>query len=147
MMTVQPVSVATLPRRQAIPILTPVLRWCWIALVLSSIAFELTPISPVPPLTTYGLVVIKSVVFALLGFLPPLAFQRLTTLIRNMSIALGSAVTVEVLQTVVHHGHSFHWHELIVKVLLVTGGFCLALVVRYERVISAGRLSIRLEPA
>jgi hypothetical protein len=142
-----PVTFTTLPQGQAISILTPLLRWSWIALALSSIAFELTPISPVPPLTTYGLLVFKLTVFALLGFLPPLAFQRLTTLIWNIGIALGSSVLVEALQAVVHNGHSFHWHELIAKVFLVIGGFCFALVARYERVISAGPLSIRLEAA
>jgi hypothetical protein len=146
-MSDQPLTTKQLPHGQAISILTPLLRWIWIVLALSSVAFELTPISPVAPLTTYGLLVLKLGVFALLGFLPPLAFQRLTTLLWNISTTLGSAVTVEVLQAVVHNGHSFHWIELIAKVLLILGGCCVALVARYEGVISAGPLSIRLEAA
>ena len=146
-MSDQPVTVTTLLHPQSLYILTPVLRWTWIALFLFVIAIELAPISPAPPLTIFCLLLVKSAGFVLLGFLPPLGFQRLTTLIWNISIALSSSMAVEGLQAVVRHGHGFHWHELIVKVLLIVGGFCFALVARYERVISAGPVSIRLEAA
>jgi hypothetical protein len=138
-------TAAGLPQEQAMPILTPILRWSWILLVVSAIAFELTPTPPVAPWRVYAMWAVKLVGFGLLGFLLPLAFQRLTTLIRNASIALGTSLLVEILQAVVHHGHGFHWHELIAKALLIIGGFCLALIARYERVIWAGPVSIRLK--
>lgn len=143
----QPMNVIAPHHQQAITILTPVLRWSWIALLLTAILFELTPTPPATLLTTYGLVVLKSVGFALLGFLPPLAFQRLTTLVWSISIALGTSMGVEVLQAVVRHGHDFHWPELIAKALLIIGAFSLAIVARYDCMLSAGPLSIRLESA
>ena len=97
-----------------------------------------------PPLPFYAYCAAKLVFFIAIGFLAPLAFWRFNALNRGILLAAISAAAVESLQGVLHHGHSFHWYELLIKLALILLGFALALDARYERKISIGPVHIQL---
>ena len=76
-----------------------------------------------------------------MGILTPIAFWRFNALNRGLLYAALSAAFVETMQAIVnrgHSGHSFHWYELIVKLVLILFGFSVGLDIRYERQIKIG---------
>jgi hypothetical protein len=125
-------------------VFSPVLRTLWMVLVIITVGSEMIPISLMPPLPFYCYCITKLSAFVCLGYVAPLAFCRFNALNRGILLATLSATCVEVLQGILHHGHSFHWYELIVKLTLILLGFALALEARYERTISVGPIHVRL---
>ncbi len=115
----------------------------WAIIVTVTVTSEIMPIPLMPPVPFYSYKLAKAICFVVLGYLAPLAFWRFNALNRGILLAAISAATVESLQGLLHHGHSFHWYELLVKLGLILFGFTLALDARYERAILISRLHIR----
>jgi hypothetical protein len=116
----------------------------WAIAAAITVAAEIVPIPPMPAPLFYSYCAAKLVCFLALGYLAPLAFWRFNALNRGMLLATISATGVESLQGLLHNGHSFHWYELIVKLLLILTGFAAALDARYERTLSIGPIHIHL---
>jgi len=123
---------------------SPAIKVVWTALVVATVVTELVPISPMAPSEFYFYNAAKLMCFFAMGYLAPLAFWRFNALTRGLRLATLLAACVECLQGFVHHGHSFHWYELVVKLMLVLFGFAVALEARYERNISVGPIHIYL---
>jgi hypothetical protein len=68
----------------------------------------------------------------------------LDALNRGIAFAALSATIIEVLQGIIGNGHSFHWYELLVKLLLILVGFMFGLDARFERNLSLGTFKITL---
>ena len=116
----------------------------WALVVSITVVTEVMPIPLMPPVPFYSYCVAKLICFIAVGFLAPLAFWRFNALNRGILLAAFSATFVESLQGIMHLGHSFHWYELAIKLVLILLGFSLALDVRYERMIAFGPIRIRL---
>jgi hypothetical protein len=116
----------------------------WAIVVAITVVTEVIPIPLMPPLPFYSFGVSKLISFVALGYLAPLAFRRFNALNRGILLATISAACVESLQGLLHHGHSFHWYEMAVKLTLILLGFALGLDVCYDRRISLGPLQIDL---
>ena len=86
-----------------------------------------------PPLPFYSYKTAKIICFVAIGYLALLAFLQFSALNRGVILAAISATTVEFLQGLLHHGHSFHWYELIVNLALSFLGFALALDARHGK--------------
>ena len=82
--------------------------------------------------------------FFLVGLLSPLAFWHFNAVNRGLLLASVSAVSVELLQGYLRHGHSFNWYEVGVKLALIFFGFALAIDARSDGQIGIGPLQIRL---
>jgi hypothetical protein len=120
------------------------MKLVWAAIVLVTIVVEVMPIPLMPPLPFYSYCTAKLICFIALGYIAILAFWRFDALNRGLLLATISAVTIESLQGLLHHGHSFHFYELLVKLALIFLGYALALDARYEGVIAIGPIHIRL---
>jgi hypothetical protein len=116
--------------------------WVIVNLLLS--AAETISRGPMPDPVYYLYYTSKVAAFFLLGFLSPLAFQRLNGIAVGVLSCLTGAVIVESSQILFHNGHSFHWHELAGKIALITLGFAVGLERRYQRQMSIGPLAIQL---
>ena len=116
--------------------------WLLTNLLLSTA--EVMALGPMPVPVFYLYYVSKVAAFFVLGFLSPLAFQRLNGLGIGVLVSFTCAALIEGIQTALHNGHSFHWYELAGKVVLITLGFALALERRYERRMSVGPFAIQL---
>jgi len=125
-------------------VFTPGMKALWAVIVMITVVSETVPIPLMPPVFFYSYCAAKLICFVAIGYLAPLAFWRFNALNRGILLASISAACVESLQGLLHHGHSFHWYELVVKLALILLGFALALDARYERVISIGPIRFRL---
>lgn len=126
------------------PILTPVLRRTWILFVSATILLQLVQMPDMSRPVLYCVWALKLLGFGLVGFVAPLAFERFNAFIRGLLLGIITATAVEVLQALLGHGHGFHVEELLIKLLFIFVGFCIGIVVRYERAITAGPICIRL---
>lgn len=120
------------------------MRLFWIAIAVIIIAIEVMPIPLMPPVPFYAYCGTKALLFVLLGFFAPFAFWRFNALNRGIFLASISAICVESLQGLLRNGHSFHWYELILKLILIFIGFAFALDALFERRISFGPIQISL---
>lgn len=120
------------------------LRILWIATAAITILLEVIPIPLMPPIPFYAYCSTKVLLFLMLGYLAPLAFWPFNVLNRGIILAAFSACCVESLQALLRHGHSFHWYELVAKLLLILFGFAFALNARYDSQVSLGPLRIGL---
>jgi hypothetical protein len=125
-------------------VFTPGMKALWAVIVVITVVSEIVPIPLMPPVPFYSYCAAKLICFVAIGYLAPLAFWRFNALNRGILLASISAACVESLQGLLHHGHSFHWYELVVKLALILLGFALALDARYERMISIGPIRCRL---
>jgi hypothetical protein len=125
-------------------VFSPATKSLWAAVVAITVVCEVMPIPLLSPLPFYSYCAFKLICFVALGYIAPLAFWRFNALNRGISLATISAACVESLQGLLHHGHSFHWYELVVKLALILFGFALALDARYERMVSIGPIHVRL---
>ena len=136
----------TLSKTPAVPLLLPVfgpmVRSIWAVVLTATVLSEVLPIPPMTPVSFYSYCAGKAVMFLVVGYLTPLAFWRFDD--RGFLAAAACATFVETLQGIVGHGHSFHWYEMGVKLMLIFFGFVLALEARYERRILHGPLRIQL---
>ena len=114
----------------------------WALTILVTISIEVLPIPAMAPLFFYGYCSAKAILFLTLGFLTPLTFARFRTLNSRILAATLSAVAIEALQGLVRHGHSFHWYEVALKLLVIFIGFSCGIVARYDRGVSLGRLHV-----
>jgi hypothetical protein len=130
--------------RMSLRVFTPMMRAIWAVLAAVTIVLEVVPIPPMAPLYFYAYCAGKASLFALLGYLAPLAFWSFNALNRGIIFAALSACGVETLQGLLAHGHSFHWYELVVKLGIILLGFALALNDRYDHEINIGPIRIRL---
>jgi hypothetical protein len=108
---------------------------------------ELISVPVWPPPIYYPYQIMKLTGFVVVGVLTPLAFWRFNALNRGLLYAALSAAFVESMQAIVnrgHSGHSFHWYELAVKLVLILFGFSIGLDVRYERQIKIGPVQLIL---
>jgi len=131
--------------RFSIPVSNPLTRAVWTIVIVITVVTEVMPIPLMPPLPFYSYVAVKLICFFALGYLAPLAFWRFNALNRGILLAAISATAVETLQGLLHHGHSFHWYELVVKLVVILLGFALALDARYEGKVSLGVFHIWLK--
>ena len=127
-----------------IRIFSPAIKLLWTGIVTVTVVTEVMPIPLMPRTPFYAYCAAKLICFVAVGYLAPLAFWRFNALNRGILLAAISAGCVESLQGILHYGHSFHWYELLVKLMLILLGFALALDARYERRISIGKTCIRL---
>jgi hypothetical protein len=127
-----------------LPVFGLVAKSFWAIVVAATVVTEVIPVPLMPPLPFYSYGVSKLISFVAVGYVAPLAFRRFNALNRGILLATISAVCVESLQGLLHHGHSFHWYELGVKLLLIFVGFALALEARYNGKISIGPINISL---
>jgi hypothetical protein len=127
-----------------LPVFGAAAKSFWAVLVAITVVMELIPVPLMPPLLYYSYAVSKLISFVALGYVAPLAFHRFNALNRGIVLATISAACVESLQGLLHHGHSFHWYEMAVKLTLILLGFALGLDVCYDRRISLGPLRIDL---
>jgi len=118
------------------------LRITWFVIFALTVISEVYPFPLLPPLPFYTIWGAKLLLFLVLGYLAPLTFWRFNALNRGILLAAGSASLVEGLQTVVSHGHSFHWYELLVKLALILLSFIVGLEAVYDREILIGPLRI-----
>jgi hypothetical protein len=118
------------------------IRSLWILIVIITVLAETLPAPQTAPLPFYIYKAAKALCFLLVGYLAPLAFWQFKSLNRGILYAVLSATLVETLQALIGHGHSFSWYELAAKLVLLLGGFTLALDARYERAIRLGPLVI-----
>lgn len=125
-------------------ICSPVFKSLWIGVAVLTVAVEVAPIPQMPVGLFYCYCAVKLVCFVALGYFAALAFQRFNAVNRCILLASVSAMCVEALQGILHHGHSFHWYELMIKLASILLGFALALDARYEQMISIGPIHIRL---
>jgi hypothetical protein len=117
--------------------------WCCVAAL--TILSEVLAAPHVNPWVFYGLYTPgKLLFFACLSFLTPLAFENIADLNRGIAFAASSAILIELLQGIVSNGHSFHWYELLAKLVLLLFGFGFGLDARAEQLISFGFLQIEL---
>jgi hypothetical protein len=142
-------TVGVLPAHQpgsgvAIRVFTAACLGLWIFLASLTVLMEMMPVPPMATALFYAYCGAKALLFVVLGFGVPLAFSSFNAINRGIVFAALSAGTVEALQAVVGRGHSFHWYELLVKLLLLLLGFALALNARYDHMISCGSFRIRL---
>lgn len=136
---------ATVRKPFGIPICGALTRCLWLTLALLTVIAEVIPAPKAQPLVFYGLYSpAKLAAFFVLGIITPLAFGRLNRLTRGIAFAALSAAAVELLQGLIGNGHSFHWYELLVKLLLVLAGFMIGLDARFEHAIALGPLKIQL---
>ena len=139
---------ATIPQQKRkdwhIPVFRPATKLVWAILISVTVITEVMPIPPMPRLPFYLYYAAKLVCFIAVGFLAPLAFWRFNALNRGILLAGISATFVESLQGTLRYGHSFHWYELLGKLILILIGFALALDARYERRISIGPFHLLL---
>ena len=114
-------------------------RVLWLAVATITIVSEIVPNPQLRAVLFYGLYSpAKLLCFLALGFLTPLAFARHRELNRGIAFAAVSAALIEGLQGLVGNGHSFHWYELVAKLIVILFGFVLGLDARYERDLSIG---------
>lgn len=116
----------------------------WAVIVGVTLVNEVIPIPRLTVAASYSFYAAKIICFFALGYVAPMAFLRFNAINRGILLAAFSATCVESLQGVWHHGHSFHWYDLVGKLVLILFGFALGLEARYERVISVGPIRIRL---
>lgn len=119
-------------------------RGWWTAVVILTIFSEVVPLPAFKPAPLVAYCAAKAVLFFLDGYLAPLAFWRFNALNRGLFLSVLSACAVETLQSILGHGHSFHWYELLIKLILVFVGFAMALDARYECRVQAGPFLLRL---
>lgn len=131
-------------REMTLPILTASMRWSWITFVSATIVVELVSMPEMLRSILYVVWALKFVIFCLVGFLAPLAFDRFNAFLRGLVLGGVTATGIEMLQAVIGTGHSFRLHELIFKLLFIVAGFCMGIVARYESAIILGPISIRL---
>jgi hypothetical protein len=124
------------------------IRVLFLLVVIGMILAELISVPMWPPPIYYPWQILKLTGFVVIGILTPLAFWRFNALNRGLLYAAFSAAFVETLQAIVDRGHftghSFHWYELGVKLVLILFGFAIGLDIRYERQIRIGPLQILL---
>jgi hypothetical protein len=116
----------------------------WLGTYLFLAAAELIAVGQMPAPEYCLYYAVKVTAFFALGFLIPLAFQTLNGLAVATLSAFAAAGSIEAIQTMMHNGHSFHWHELAGKIALITLGFAFALERRYERRMSVGPFAVQL---
>lgn len=136
-----------LPHRAIVlrlPLFTPVMRMLWFAVFTLTIVSEVVYIPLMAYYYFYPYCALKAVCFLLVGYLAPLSFWRFNALNRGILFAAVSSALVEALQLLVPNGHSFHWYELILKLVVILFGFALALDARFEREAAAGPIRIVL---
>jgi hypothetical protein len=127
-----------------LPAFGPAAKSFWAVTVAITVVTEVVPVPLMPPLPFYSYCVFKLISFVTLGYIGPLAFRRFNALNRGILLATISAACVESSQGLLHHGHSFHWYEMAVKLALILLGFALGLDACYDRRISLGLLQIHL---
>lgn len=123
------------------------IRIFFVAVVAGLVIAELISVPMWPPPIYYPWQILKLVGFIAVGILTPLAFFRFNALNRGLLYAALSAAFVETMQAIVnrgHSGHSFHWYELVVKLVLILFGFSVGLDIRYERQIKIGPFQLLL---
>jgi hypothetical protein len=123
------------------------IRILFVVIVSAMVISELTSVPMWPPPIYYPYQILKLTGFVIIGILTPLAFWRFNALNRGLLYAALSAAFVESMQAIVnrgHSGHSFHWYELIVKLVLILFGFSIGLDIRYERQIKIGPVQLIL---
>jgi hypothetical protein len=125
-----------------LPVFGPTVRSIWAVVLTATVLSEVLPIPHMTLVSFYSYCAGKAVMFLAVGYLTPLAFWRFDD--RGFLAAAACAAFVETLQGIVGRGHSFHWYEMGVKLMLIFLGFVLALEARYERRILHGRLRIQL---
>jgi hypothetical protein len=122
-------------------------RLLWMFIWMVTVAIEVAPIPLLPPFPFYSYCALKGFLFVILGYVAPLSFWRFNALNRGIALAASSAMFVESLQGLLHHGHSFHWYELGVKLVLILLGFGLGLEAVYDSRISLGFIRFQLVDA
>ncbi len=130
--------------RMSLRVFTRTSRALWFSLAAITILLEAIPIPPMSPALFYTYCAGKAILFISLGYVAPLAFWSFNALNRGIIFAALSACCVETLQGLLGHGHSFHWYELLVKLVLILLGFALALNDRYDHEINIGPIRVRL---
>jgi len=120
------------------------IRILFVVAVAALVISELTPIPVFPPPIYYPYQFLKLAGFVIIGILTPLAFWRFNALNRGLLYAALSSAFVESMQAIVNRGHSFHWYELVVKLVLILFGFSVGLDIRYERQIKIGPVQLIL---
>jgi glycopeptide antibiotics resistance protein len=128
----------------SVPVLGVPAKALWTIVLAVTVLTEVIPVPLMLPPLFYSYSISKVVAFIVLGYLTPLALRRFDALKQGILLATMSAAAVEALQGLLHHGHSFHWYELGIKLLLISGGFALALEARYDHKISLGPINIPL---
>ena len=132
-------------KRWAVHIFNAYTRTLWLVLAGVTVLSEIMPNPQFRPLLFYGLYSpSKLLCFLVMGFLTPLAFSRLNDLNRGIGFATLSAAMIEVLQGMIGNGHSFHWYELLAKLLVILVGFMFGLDARFERRLSLGAFQVTL---
>jgi hypothetical protein len=125
-----------------LPVFGPLMRSVWAAVLAATIVSEVLPIRPMSLALYCVYCATKAVLFLAVGYLTPLAFWRCDH--RGFFVVAACSCIFEILQTLVSHGHAFHWYEMIWKMVLIIIGFGVALEARDERRILHGPIRIRL---
>lgn len=114
------------------------IRSIWTALFVATVTLEVLPRDPSwGPHLFYPYTACKSILFVLLGFATPLAIWKFNSLglgILAAAVAAGAAEASQVF-LVGHHASSL---EFFAKLLLLTFGFALALIVRHDCYLNIG---------
>ena len=125
-----------------LPVFGPLMRSIWAVVLSATILSEVLPLPPMALALFCTYCATKAALFVAVGYLTPLAFWRCDH--RGFFVVAVCACLFEILQTLVSHGHAFHWYEMILKMVLIIIGFGIALEARDERRILHGPVRIRL---
>jgi hypothetical protein len=128
----------------SVQLLTPKTRALWIMVFAVTVMSEVCPVPLMSPARFYCYYLFRSACFFAVGFLAPLAFYSFSALNLGVVLAAAAATLIESLQGLVGWGHSFHWHELAGKLLLILFGFALALNARYDLKIVIGPIRVKI---
>jgi hypothetical protein len=123
------------------------IRGLWFVVLVSTLTAELVPLSMAfeaqfSVLTFHLYVAAKLVAFFLFGFLTPLAWWRYQTLGKGILFAISTTMIVEAVQSFIP-GHRSSTIELVVKLVLLFGGFACALDLRKYQKFTVGQFSVR----
>jgi glycopeptide antibiotics resistance protein len=105
----------------------------WMGILGLTVLSEIYPFPLIPPLPFYTIRCTKLLLFFLVGYVVPFGFWRFRSLGVGIIFAFASTVFIEVLQGWLGHGHALHWYEMLVKVILIFGGYCMGCGGVYKR--------------
>jgi glycopeptide antibiotics resistance protein len=97
----------------------------WIGTLGLTVLSEIYPFPLIPPVRFYIVRCTKVLLFFLVGYVAPFGFWRFRSLVLGILFASASALFIELLQGWLGHGHAFHSYEMLIKVILIFGGYCM----------------------
>jgi len=105
----------------------------WIGIFGLTVLSEIYPFPLMPPLPFYTVQCIKLLLFFLVGYVLQFGFWRSRSSGLGILFAFASAVSIEVLQGWLRQGHAFHWYEMLIKAIVIFGGYCMGCGSVYKR--------------